>query len=131
MIDLSSKIARNIVILKMKIYHNPRCSKSRAALQYLVDSGLNFEIVEYLKTNLTAAEVKDLLIKLAIPARALLRSSEAVFKEHNLASLNYSEEQLISYMVKYPQLIERPIIVKDNEACIARPLENLERLIND
>lgn len=115
----------------MKIYHNPRCSKSRAALQYLVDSGLNFEIVEYLKTNLTVAELKDLLTKLAMPARALLRSSEAIFKEHNLASLNYSGEHLIDYMVKYPQLIERPIIVKDNKACIARPLENLERLIND
>ena len=115
----------------MRIYHNPRCSKSRIALEYLKESGLTFEVIEYLKNIPTITELEDILDKLNISARELLRTSEQDYKLNNLALDTHSEAELLAFMVKYPKLIERPIIVKIKKACIARPLENLKRLLNE
>jgi arsenate reductase len=109
----------------IKIYHNPRCSKSRAALNFLEENGHDFEIVEYLTHIPTAPELKGILKKLGITARELLRTGEEAYKENNLKDPNLSEEDLIKHMVKSPKLIERPIIVSKDKATIARPLDNL------
>ena len=91
--------------------------------------GLIFEVVEYMKIGITKDELKGILSKLSVSAIELLRKSEA--REYNILGKGYDEDELINYMVKYPRLIERPIIVRDNKACIARPLENLIKLLND
>ncbi len=112
----------------MKIYHNPRCSKSRDSYNLLKEHGVDFEVVEYLKTPLTKRELKALLKKLNIPAKELLRKGEKDFKE-NFIGKELSEEQWIEAMVSYPKLIERPIVVKGNKAVIGRPIENVTRLL--
>lgn len=112
----------------MKIYHNSRCSKSRNSYNLLVEKGIEFETVEYLKTPLTKKELKDLLSKLDIPAKDLIRKGEAAFKE-NFKGKELSEAQWIDAMLEYPKLIERPIVVKGNKAVIGRPIENVIELI--
>jgi len=115
----------------MKIYHNPRCSKSRNALALLDTRGEEYEVVEYLENIPSTAELKDILGKLGISARELLRKGEDAYKENNLKDENLSDDELVAFMVKYPKLIERPIIVRGDKACIARPIENLEELLNE
>ena len=109
------------------VYHNNRCSKSRCALQYLDDQKSDYEVVEYLKNPLSADQVKELLVQLGIPAAELIRKGEPDFKEH-FKGKELSEKQWIDAMVKYPKLIERPIIVKNGKAVIGRPTERIEEL---
>lgn len=115
--------------MTIKIYHNPRCSKSRQAVEYLASNNHKFEVVEYLKNVPTIDELKDLVGKLKITPKELLRSNEAAYKENDLGADTMLDDELYFYMEKYPNLIQRPIIVKGNKACIARPLENLEELL--
>lgn len=114
----------------MKIYHNPKCSKSRQTLQLLADNGEQPEIVEYLKTTPDADTLKSILKKLGISARQLLRSKEAEFKTAGLDNMELSDDEIITAMIKYPKLIERPIVVKGDKAVIGRPPENILTLIN-
>ncbi len=109
------------------IYHNSRCSKSRCALQKLEEEKKDFTVVEYLKTPLTAEEIKDLLKKLGMSAEALVRKTEVVYKEQ-FKGKELSESDWIAAMEQYPKLIERPIIVKGEKAVIGRPAENINRL---
>lgn len=125
------KIQLHFRFKEMKIYHNPRCSKSRSALAYLEASGRKFEVVEYLENTPDSEELKEILNKLEMSARDLLRKGEDAYKENGLGDMNLLEDEIVAFMVKYPKLIERPIIVKGDKACIARPLENLEELLND
>ena len=112
----------------MKIYHNARCSKSRNSCNLLTESGAEFEIVEYLKTPLTKKELKGLLVKLNIPAKELIRKGEKIFKE-NYKGKDLSEKEWIAAMIKFPILMERPIIVKGEKAVIGRPIENVIELL--
>ncbi|MGB0525714.1 MAG: arsenate reductase (glutaredoxin) [Flammeovirgaceae bacterium] len=112
----------------MKIYHNPRCGKSRDSVNFLTQKGITFETVAYLKTPPTKEELTDLLRKLGIPAKDLIRKGEAIFKE-NFKGKELSEEEWINAMVEYPKLIERPIVVKGDKAVIGRPLENVIALL--
>lgn len=105
----------------IRIYHNNRCSKSRATLALL--EGRDVEVVNYLDTPPDAAELKRLLKLLGIPARQLLRSGEAVYKELGLADPALDDEALVAAMVAHPILIERPIVVADGKAAIGRPPE--------
>ena len=112
----------------LTLYHNPRCSKSRAALELLEARGLQPTIVRYLETPLNAAQVKALLGKLGISARQLLRSGEEEYKTLNLdASL--SEQHLIDAIAAHPKLMERPILEAGNKAVIGRPPENVLELL--
>lgn len=111
----------------MKVYHNPRCSKSRNAVAYLTEKEESFEIVEYLKEPLTESEIMDLLVKLDMKAVELIRKGEPAFKE-NFKGKELTENEWVKAMVKYPKLIERPIVVKGNNAIVARPLENITLL---
>lgn len=109
------------------VYHNTRCSKSRNAVKKLEDENKEFTVVEYLKTPLSAEQIKDLLKKLDMDAESLVRKTETIFKEEFNGKL-LSQEEWIAAMVKYPKLIQRPIIVKGEKAVIGRPLENIDKL---
>lgn len=113
----------------MTLYHNPRCSKSRSALELLQARGLTPDIVLYLDTPPDAARLRDLLGKLGITARQLLRTGEDAYKALNLADRDLGDEQLIDAMVAHPKLIERPILIAGDKAVIGRPPENVLELL--
>ena len=107
------------------IYHNPRCSKSRQTLQLLNDNDVNAEVIEYLKTPPDAKTLKDILGKLGLKPRQLMRTKEDIYKELNLDDETLTDEQLIQAMIENPKLIERPIVVKDGKVAVGRPPENI------
>lgn len=113
--------------MKYTVYHNPRCTKSRNALAYLDQKGAEYEIIEYLKEIPTISELKDVLKKLNMSAEDLLRKNEAVYKE-NYKGKSLSEDEWIEAMVENPKLIERPIVILDGRAVVARPTENIDLL---
>ena len=111
------------------IYHNPRCSKSRQTLELLRTHGVEPEIELYLESPLDAQAITDLLDKLVIGAAQLVRRSEQDFKDNNLGRADITEDELIAAMVKYPKLIERPIVVSGDRAVLGRPPENILELL--
>ncbi len=113
----------------MKIYHNPRCTKSRQTLQLIRDAGVEPEIVEYLNDPLTAKELDGLLKQLGIEPQQLMRRGEAVYKELKLGKKVLTRAQAIKVMVENPKLIERPIVVKGKKAILGRPPENVNELL--
>ena len=113
----------------LTLYHNPRCSKSRGALQLLEERGLTPTIVRYLENPPSAAQLSDLLGKLGIGARQLLRSGEDDYRALNLADPGLSEAQLIEAMVAHPKLIERPILIVGSKAVIGRPPEKVLEIL--
>lgn len=115
--------------MSVKIYHNPRCSKSRQTLQLLKDQGVEPEIIEYLKTPPTTAELDDILQKLSIEPRDLMRKKEAEYKEMGMDNPDLDRDVLIKGMVATPKLIERPIVLANNKAAIGRPPEDVLAII--
>lgn len=108
----------------LKIFHNPRCSKSRQTLQLLHDKGFEPEIIEYLKTPINANELTRIISQLGFSsARQLIRKSEEAYKEQNLADQSLTEEALVKAMTDSPKLIERPIVIFNGQAAIGRPPE--------
>src|SRR5262249_10292285 len=103
------------------MYHNPRCNTSRKTLALLREKGVEPTIVEYLKTPYTAAQLKQLLSQLKIPASKLVRKKEAASAGIDPAAL--SEDALIAAMVKHPIIVERPIVISGNKAALGRPPE--------
>ena len=112
----------------MKIYHNPRCRKSREALALLESKGIEPEVIRYLETPLSAAELKALLKSLDLSAEALIRKNEAIFKSE-FKGKTLTEEEWIEAMVQYPKLMERPIVVKGKKAVVGRPPEEVLKLL--
>ncbi len=110
------------------IWHNPRCSKSRNALNLLEEKNIDSKVFNYLESKPTKEEITNILKLLSINAKDLLRKSEGVYTELNLKEES-DEHKLINAMVENPILIERPIIIKGDEAVIARPIENMELLL--
>ena len=115
---------------EITIYHNPRCTKSRATLELLEKRGIKPRIVEYLKDTPSAAELKTILRKLGIKPEALVRKGEDVFKQ-KYAGKQLTDAQWIDAMIADPILIERPIVVTEGEAAIGRPPENVIRLLKN
>jgi arsenate reductase len=113
----------------LTLYHNPRCSKSRGALELLEARGLAPTVVRYLETPLNAAQLKALLAKLGISARQLLRTGEDEYKALNLADASLSEAQLIAAIADHPKLMERPILEAADKAIIGRPPENVLEIL--
>ena len=113
----------------IKIYHNPRCSKSRQTLELLNENSAQPEIIEYLKTPPTSDELNSILNMLGLEPRQLMRTKEAEYKENNLDDDSLSREQLIEAMVKFPKLIERPIVIKDGKAAVGRPPEKILEIL--
>jgi len=114
---------------ELTLYHNPRCSKSRSALELLEGRGLTPTIVRYLETPPTAAELQDVLNKLGIAPRQLLRTGEDEYRQLDLADSDLSDEQLIEAMVAHPRLIERPILVAGDRATVGRPPEKVLEIL--
>jgi len=112
----------------MKIYHNPRCSKSRQSLALLQEAGLDPEVIEYLKDPPTTAELSEILDSLQMEPTDLMRTGEAVYQELGLREKQLDRQEAIETMIQHPVLIERPIVVKGNQAVIGRPPENVKAL---
>ena len=112
----------------MKIYHNPRCSKSRQTLNIIKEKGAEVEIIEYLNAIPSEKELSAIIKLLGIKPEKLLRKGEADYKE-NFKGKILSDEEWISAMVEYPKLIERPIVVSGNKAILGRPPENVLDLL--
>ena len=116
--------------MSVKIYHNPRCSKSREALKLLEDQGIKPEVIEYLKHPPTAAELQDILSKLGLKPRQLMRTKEAEYKENALDDQSLSEAELIEAMIRIPKLIERPIVLANDKAAVGRPPETVLAILS-
>lgn len=114
----------------IQIYHNPRCSKSRATLALLEENDVNPEIIYYLDNPPTAAELKSLLQKLGLGIRDILRRNEAQYEELGLGDDSLSEEIVFDLVVSHPVLIERPIVVRGERAILGRPPENVLQLLD-
>ncbi|MCD9117109.1 arsenate reductase (glutaredoxin) [Pseudomonas bijieensis] len=113
----------------LTLYHNPRCSKSRGALELLEARGLTPTVVRYLETPLDAAQLERLLGKLGITARQLLRTGEDEYKDLNLADESLSQAQLIAAIAAHPKLMERPILEAGKKAVIGRPPEKILEIL--
>jgi arsenate reductase len=111
------------------LLHNPRCSKSRQALQLLEEKQVEFEQRKYLEDPLNEGELAELLNQLQFSARQLIRKGEPIYKELNLDDASLSEEQLIAAIAAHPKLMERPVFIKDNKAVIGRPPEQVLSII--
>jgi arsenate reductase len=118
----------NSTSLVCTLYHNPRCSKSRATLALLHEHGVEPTIVDYLLHPPNASELKSLLKKLRIGAEELMRKNEHVY-EAKISGKSLTEAQMVAAMVDNPILIERPIVVIGNRAVIGRPPENVLQLL--
>ena len=114
--------------MSVTIYHNPRCRKSREAIEHLNSAGTSFEIIEYLKNPPTKDELKNVIYKLGIKPEDLLRKGEVEYKE-NFKGKKLTNEECIEAMIKFPKLIERPIIINGNRAVIGRPPEKALEII--
>jgi len=112
----------------IKIYHNPRCRKSREGLEIIQNSGQAFEIREYLKEIPSTDELASLIKLLGIYPIDLVRKNEAIWKE-NYKGKTLSDSEIITAMINNPKLIERPIVVNNNKAILGRPTENIKRIL--
>ena len=110
------------------IYYNPRCSKCRATLKLLQEQGEQPEVIEYLQATPSRSELKEVLSLLGISAAQLLRKKEAAYREAGLNDAS-SEDEILDAMMKHPILIERPIVVRNGKAVIARPPENVRQIL--
>jgi len=113
----------------MKIYHNPRCSKSRQTLEILIKKNVDFEIVEYLKNKLSITDLEEIIAKLEINTIELVRKNELVWKE-KFKGRNLNDKEIIQAMIDNPKIIERPIVVNGNKAILGRPPENVLKIID-
>ena len=114
--------------MSVKIYHNPRCGKSRETLQLIRDKGIDPAIYEYLKEPLTSSQLEELINLLGIEAKDLVRTTEAIFKEQ-FKGKDLSAAEWIEAMVAYPKLMQRPIVVNGNKAILGRPPENVDEIL--
>jgi len=114
--------------MSVTIYHNPRCSKSRATLALLQEHGITPEIIEYLKTPPSEAELDRILGLLGKEPDELMRKGEADYKEH-IKGKTLSRAEAVALMVAYPIVIERPIVIKGNRAAIGRPPESVLEVV--
>lgn len=113
----------------MIIYHNPRCSKSRQTLALIEENNVTPEIVEYLKTPLSADELKSIVSKLGVSVRDIIRNKESEYKENGLNDESLSDDAIYQVLANTPKLVERPIVVSGNNAVIGRPPENVLTLL--
>lgn len=115
--------------MHVKIYHNPRCGKSRQTLQLLREQGIEPEVIEYLKTPPNAQELNDILQKLGMEPHELIRKTESEYETSGLSDEKLDRQALVKGMVKHPILIERPIVIANGKAAIGRPPENILNIL--
>jgi len=112
----------------MRIYHNPRCSKSREALKYLEEKGFEIEVIDYMKKGITPKEIKEFLSKSGLSVTEIIRTNEELYKL-NYKGKEFSDEEWIQILVENPKLIQRPLVIKGTHAVLARPIEEIQKLI--
>ena len=112
----------------MKIYHNPRCSKSRQGLAILEEAKIEFETIKYLDTPISEIEIQEIINLLGIEPIALVRKNETIWKE-NFKGKELSNSEIIKVMAENPKLIERPIVIHNGKAVIGRPPELIKNII--
>ena len=115
--------------MTVTVYHNPRCSKSRAAMEYLEENGIETEVVKYMDSPPDANDIKELLSMLGMTPRDLMRKHEKVFKDAGLDDPTFTDDELIEAMAQCPSLIERPIVVNNGKAVLARPPETVQDIL--
>lgn len=114
---------------EINIYHNPRCRKSREALQYLEEKGVDHQVIKYLDQPPQPSELKLLLTKMNGEVKDIIRTEEKIFKE-KFKGKNFNEHEWLVILSENPKLIQRPIVVKGHKAAVGRPLENVKNLFN-
>ena len=114
----------------LTIYHNPRCSKSRETLQIIKNNGMQPLVVEYLKVPLKKSELDNISRLLNKRPKDFIRKNEVDFKENNVKNIIENDAALINEMVKFPKIIERPIVIFGNKAVIGRPPEKVLEILN-
>lgn len=113
----------------LTIYQKPTCSTCREVYRTLKESGVDFDSVDYYIEPLSKPKLKTLLKKMGIPARELLRTKEPIYRELKLGEKELSEDEIIDCMVRYPDLIQRPIVEKGEKAVLARPPERIKEIL--
>ncbi len=111
------------------IYHKPTCTTCRQAVQLLKDSGTPFTAINYYERSFTKTQLKTLLKKAGLSAKDVLRTKEDLYHELGLAKKQLSDEELLDLMVKHPDLIQRPIVEKGDQAMLARPADSIKKLL--
>ena len=115
--------------MKITVYEKPTCTKCREMDRLLRESGVDFEKVNYYLEPLGKAKLTELIRKLGMKPRELLRTSEPIYRELGLGKVQFSDDEIISLMVKHPDLIQRPIVERGGRAVLGRPVENVKQLI--
>jgi len=115
--------------MRVTIYHNPRCSKSRQTLALLAEHDIKPEVIEYLQTPPSAEELKVILAKLGLAPRDLMRLKESEYTENGLDNQSLDDDALIAAMIDHPKLIERPIVLANGKAAVGRPPENVLKIL--
>jgi arsenate reductase len=114
---------------KITVYEKPTCTKCREMDRLLRESGIPFEKVNYYIAPLTKKKLRELLTKMNLPARAVLRTSEPIYRDLGLGKDEFTEDQIISLMIEHPDLIQRPIVERGSRAILGRPTENVRELL--
>jgi arsenate reductase len=114
---------------KLKVYQKPTCSKCGTTLRLLEERRVEFEAINYYETPFTEADLRVVLKKLGLTAHEILRKDEPVAKQLDIGKKDFSDEELIALMAKHPDLIQRPIVVRGDQAVLGRPPENVEKLL--
>jgi len=114
---------------KIKIYHNPSCSKSRRALELILEKKMKIEIIEYLKQPITIKELKLILKVLKLKPYNIVRKNEKVWKE-NYSKIELTEKEIIKLIIDNPIILERPIVINNNLGVIARPAERVQEIFS-
>lgn len=112
----------------MKIYHNPRCTKSREGLKYLEERGFEIEVIDYMKTGISVSEIREFLIKSGLKVTDIIRTNEDLYKEQ-FKGKELTTDEWINVLVENPKLIQRPLVIKGAHAVLARPAEEIQKLI--
>ena len=110
-------------------YHNPKCSKSRKALEIIKNNNINAKVVLYLKDKLTKSMLKEILDSSGLSVRDIIRRNEKEYKENNLDNLNLTKDEILDLILIHPKLLQRPVFVFNNKAIIGRPPEDVLKII--
>lgn len=114
---------------KITVYEKPTCSTCRQVHKILTESGIDFDKVNYYVEPLSATKIKELLKKLGLPARDILRTKEQTYKDLELAKKDLNDDELIKLMVKHPELMQRPILERGSKAVLGRPAESIRAFL--
>jgi len=114
---------------EITVYEKPTCTKCREMNRFLVDNGIDFAKVNYYIEPLTQVKIKELLKKMKLSARDILRTSEPIYRELGLGKREFTDDEIISLMVKHPDLMQRPIVERGKRAVLGRPTENVKELL--